>query len=316
MDLSRYKVVGGAMSWISDANLVSALANSGALGFLATGAMKPDELDTALKEIKSKTSEPFGVNLIGISPYYNELLQICADHKVEIIAIAAMIPRREKIDAVKAIGARVIGFAASLKIATDMIKNGIDALVLEGNEAGGHVGSIALSVLIQEILLNLSGVPIFVAGGIGDGRMAKFYMNMGATGCQFGTRFVCAHESPMHPKTKEFYISKQAKDTIVVGPLDPAFSVIPVRVLKNSAVQEFFAKQLDAIELMRNGSINATEAQMMIEHFWSGSLKRGVIEGDLERGSLMCGQSVSFVTKCQSVREIIDEIQEQMGQIH
>lgn len=313
VDLSSYKIIGGAMSWISDANLVAALANAGALGVLATGAMTPDELDIAIKDIKSKTTKPFGVNLIGLSPYYNELLEICAKNKVEIIILAAMIPRKEKIEGVKAIGAKVMGFATSLKIANDMIKNGIDALILEGSEAGGHVGSIALSVLIQEILLNISNFPIFVAGGIGDGRMVRHYMNMGATGCQFGTRFVCATESPMHEKAKEFYIAKQAKDTIVVGALDPVFSVIPVRVLKNNAVKEFFAKQLEAIELMRKNEIDAHRAQMMIEHFWSGSLRRGVIEGDLENGSLMCGQSVSFVTKQQSVQEIMDEIYEQMA---
>ena len=152
MSIRDYKIVGGAMSWISDANLVAALANAGALGVLATGAMDAPALDKALTEIKAKTVREFAVNLIGISPYYDQLLQVCADHKIKMIIIAATIPRSQKINQVKAIGAQVIAFATSLRIAQDLVKNGVDAIILEGNEAGGHVGMIATSVLVQEIL--------------------------------------------------------------------------------------------------------------------------------------------------------------------
>ncbi len=308
MDLKNYKIVGGAMSWISDPTLVAAMANAGALGVLATGAMDGPMLDLALKEIKQKTDRDFAVNLIGISPHYNELLKVCSDHKIKAIIIAATIPRRDKISQVKAIGAKVLAFATSLKIAQDLIKNGIDAIILEGNEAGGHVGMISTSILIQDILFNLPDFPIFVAGGIGTPEMVKHCIAMGATGCQLGTRFVCSKESPMHEKTKQFYISQQARDTVVVGALNPIFSVIPVRVIKNKAVDDFYDRQRQAIKLLENEEISLLDAQMMIEHFWSGSLKRGVIEGDLEYGSLMAGQSISFVKGEEAVREIIDSM--------
>ncbi len=322
INIRDFKLVCGAMSWVSDPNLVAAISNARlpsdnvsdkALGVLATGAMKPDELDSAIKEIKAKTSNIYAVNLIGMSPYYDQLLSVCADHKVPIVVLAATLPRRERIEQIKEMGAKAIGFATSLRIALDLIKNGIDGIILEGGEAGGHVGSIATTVLIQEILFNIAkDVPVIVAGGIGCGKMIKHCWQMGASGVQLGTRFVCAEESPMHPDTKALYIKKQAKDTVVVGAIDPIFSVIPVRVIKNKAVDDFYQKQREAIKCLNAGEVDAHGAQMMIENFWSGSLRRGVIEGDLEYGSLMAGQSISFVIEQESVQEIIEKLYNQM----
>lgn len=314
INLRDYKIVCGAMSWISDPTLVAAVSNSNikgckALGVLAVGAMQPAELDLALQQVKKQTNEIFAVNLIGMSPYYDQLLNICAQHKVPIIILAATIPRKDKIDEIKKTGALVLGFATSLSIARNMIANGIDGIILEGSEAGGHVGSISTSVLIQEILFDIANdIPTIVAGGIGSPQMIKHYMAMGASGVQLGTRFVCAKESPMHPICKEFYIKKTAKDTTVVGPLDPIFSVIPVRVIRNRAVQEFYNRQRVAIKQLELGEIDEKQAQLMIEHFWSGSLKKGVLEGDIENGSLMAGQSISFVNSIESVQEIIEKL--------
>jgi len=322
INIRDFKLVCGAMSWVSNPSLVAAVSNAKlpegngngrALGVLATGAMKPDELNEAIGQIKQKTSNTYGVNLIGMSPYYDELVEVCANHQVPIIVLAATVPRREKIEQIKATGAKCIGFATSLRIAQDMVKNGIDGIIIEGSEAGGHVGSIATIVLMQEILFHLSNeVPIIVAGGIGSGKMIQHCLKMGASGVQLGTRFVCAVESPMHETAKEFYIKKQAKDTVVVGAIDPVFSVIPVRVIRNKAVDDFYAKQREAIRAMNAGEVDAHGAQMMIESFWSGSLRRGVLEGDLEYGSLMAGQSISFVDSKQTVQEIVETLYNQM----
>lgn len=316
IDIKKYKIICGAMSWISDPKLVSAISNTkqaDTLGVLASGAFNGEQLNQALHQVRAQTNKPYGVNLIGMSPYFDELLAVCADHKVPIIIYAAAMPRRERIQAMKATGAKVLAFATSLRLAQDMIKNGVDGLILEGNEAGGHVGMIATSVLVQEILFNIKDFPVFIAGGIGHGKMMKEYMRMGAAGCQLGTRFVCAKESPMHPETKQLYIRKHARDTIVVGAIDPIFNVIPVRVIKNKACEDFYAQQRKAIELLEKRSVSAQEAQLMIEHFWSGSLRRGVLEGDLENGSLMAGQSISFVNAEESVQEIVDKLYQEMA---
>lgn len=328
INLRDYKIWCGAMSWISDPNLVAAVSNSNivkfdnviksnnnakALGVLATGSMNEHELEKALKELSQKTDQVYGVNLIGLSPHYDKLLQVCADYKVPIIIVGGAFIRADKIEQIKGIGAKVVGFATSLTIAKMLISNGIDAIIIEGSEAGGHVGSISTSVLVQEILFNLADqVPIIVAGGIGCGKMMQHYIQMGASAVQLGTRFVCANESPMHPKCKDLYIKKQAKDTVVVSAIDPVFSVIPVRVIKNKAVQEFYAKQREAIKLLEAKELDMHGAQMMIENFWSGSLRRGVLEADLEYGSLMAGQSISFVNELESVQEIMDKLLQEM----
>lgn len=308
MSLNNYKILGGAMTWVSNPSLTSAIANEGALGVLATGSMRACDLDAALKETKEKTKEDFAVNLIAMNPEFDGLVKVCADHKIKYIVLGAALPRKERIESLKSFGAKVIGFASSLKIAQAMIRNGIDALILEGSEAGGHVGPISTQVLVQEILFNIQDFPIFIAGGIGCGRMIKHYLDMGATGCQLGSRFVCSKESPMHPRAKAIYISKNAKDTCVVGSIDPMFSVIPVRVIKNKAVEEFYLKQNEALLNFKLGKLSKEEAILSLEKFWAGSLRRGVIEGDVENGSLMAGQSISFVKKEESIKEIINQL--------
>jgi enoyl-[acyl-carrier protein] reductase II len=311
MKIEDYQIIGGAMTWVSNPNLVAAISNEGALGILATGSMNAVELDFCISETKKLTNEIFGVNLIMMNPDYDNLIRVCADHKIKVVVLGAAMPRKEKIDDLKSIGAFVFGFASSLKIANAMIKNGIDAIILEGNEAGGHVGPIATQVLVQEILFNIKNFPIFIAGGIGCGRIIKHYMNMGAAGCQLGSRFVCAYESPMHPQTKKIYISKQAKDTCVVSSIDPVFPVIPVRVIRNNAVNEFYKKQNDLLVKLRCNQITTEDAVLGIEKYWVGSLKRGVIDGDIENGSLMAGQSISFVNKEESVRDIIKNLKDE-----
>jgi enoyl-[acyl-carrier protein] reductase II len=223
-------------------------------------------------------------------------------------------PRKEKIDRIKQFGAKVIAFANSVILAQDLINKGIDAIILEGFESGGHVGPISLNVLIQEILFKIAHqIPVIVAGGIGNGNIIKHYFNMGASGVQLGTRFVCAYESPMHAKTKSFYINKKAQDTVVVSSIYPEFSVIPVRVINNKAVEEFYKRQREAVAKLESKEFDIIEAKLYIEHFWSGSLYKGVIEGDLERGSLMAGQSLTFVKKEESVQEIIESLYNKMN---
>lgn len=304
----HYAIMGGAMSWVSERNLVSALSNAGAFGVLACGSMSPELLEKEIIETKKLTDKPFGVNLIIMHPQLAELVQVCKKQKITHVVLAGGIPSSDTIKSVKEFGAKVIGFAPSLIIGRKLLRNGVDALVIEGTEAGGHIGPVSTSVLAQEILPKINEVPVFVAGGIGRGEAIVSYLEMGAAGVQLGTRFVCATESIAHPKFKQAFIRAQARDAMPSVQLDPDFPVIPVRALVNKATDAFTRCQSEVIGEFREGKLDKKEAQLKIEHFWAGALRRAVIEGDVENGSLMAGQSVGMVEKIQDMKDIVDEL--------
>lgn len=305
---TKYAIMGGAMSWVSERNLVAALSNSGAFGVLACGSMPPELLEKEIAETKKLTTKPFGVNLIIMHPQLDELIQVCKRQKVTHVVLAGGIPSGDMIKSIKEFGAKIIGFAPSAIIGRKLVRSGVDALVIEGAEAGGHIGPVSTSVLAQEILPNIREVPIFVAGGIGRGEAIVSYLEMGAAGVQLGTRFVCATESIAHPKFKEIFIRAQARDAMPSVQLDPDFSVIPVRALVNKATDAFTRCQHEVIGQYRAGELDKKEAQLKIEHFWAGALKRAVIDGDVENGSVMAGQSVGMVGKIEPMQDIINEL--------
>jgi enoyl-[acyl-carrier protein] reductase II len=178
--------------------------------------------------------------------------------------------------------------------------------VIEGMEAGGHIGPVSTSVLAQEILPELSADHlIFVAGGIGRGDMIASYLEMGASGVLLGTRFACATESIAHPLFKKAFFRANARDAVASVQVDPRLPVIPVRALKNKGTEEFTAKQVEVAKLLDASEVDMGEAQLQIEHFWAGALRRAVIGGDVENGSLMAGQSVGMVTSEEPVAQII-----------
>jgi enoyl-[acyl-carrier protein] reductase II len=167
---------------------------------------------------------------------------------------------------------------------------------------------VTTGVLAQEILPHLTSVPVFVAGGIGRGEAMLAYLEMGASGIQLGTRFVCAHESIAHVRFKQAFIRAAARDAVASVQLDPRFPVIPVRALNNAATERFVEVQRQLIARFARGELSQRAAQLEIEHFWAGALRRAVIDGDVEAGSLMAGQSVGFVMREQSTAEILDEL--------
>ena len=296
----------GAMSWVSERNLVSAISNAGAFGLIACGAMTPDLLDAEIAGTKALTSRPFGVNLITMHPQLADLIAVCAKHGVTHIVLAGGLPPAGSLDAIKASGAKVICFAPALSLAKKLIRSGVDALVIEGMEAGGHIGPVATSVLAQEILPEVAAqLPVFVAGGIGRGETIAAYLEMGAAGVQLGTRFACATESIAHPNFKKAFFRASARDAIASVQIDPRLPVIPVRALKNAGTELFTAKQLEVAKALDAGEVEMGEAQLRIEHYWAGALRRAVIDGDVENGSLMAGQSVGMVTAEEPVATII-----------
>ena len=296
----------GAMSWVSERNLVAAISNAGGFGVIACGAMTPELLDKEIAATKALTAKPFGVNLITMHPQLLDLIEVCSRHGVSHVVLAGGIPPKGSVEAIKAFGAKVLVFAPTLALAKKLLRSGADALVIEGSEAGGHIGPVATSVLAQEFLPALAEEHVvFVAGGIGRGEMMAAYLEMGASGVQLGTRFACASESIAHPAFKQAFFRANARDAVASVQVDPRLPVIPVRALKNKGTEEFTAKQREVAQLLDDGSIEMGEAQLQIEHYWAGALRRAVIDGDVENGSLMAGQSVGMVTKEEPVAEII-----------
>lgn len=308
---SRYALMGGAMSWVSERNLVAALSNAGAFGVIACGAMEPPRLAEEIAGTQALTARPFGVNLITMHPRLEQLVDVCLEAKVGHIVFAGGIPPGSAIKKAKDGGARVVCFAPALVLAKRLIRSGADALVIEGSEAGGHIGPVSLNVLAQEILPHVTEVPVFVAGGLGRGEAILSYLEMGAAGAQLGTRFVCATECVAHPAFKQAFIRGNARDAMPTVQLDDAFPVIPVRALQNAGTKRFLEHQAETIRRFRAGELDKEAAQLDIEHFWAGALRRAVIDGDVENGSLMAGQSVGMVTKEQPAAEIIAELVEQ-----
>ncbi len=299
------------MSWLSERHLVSAISNAGGFGVIACGSMMPDQLDEEIKATQALTGESFGVNLITMHPELDALIDVCLERKVSHVVLAGGLPSNPSIKKVKEGGAKVICFAPALALAKRLVKNGADALVIEGAEAGGHIGPVSTSVLVQEILPHITDVPVFVAGGIGRGEAIVSYLEMGAAGCQLGTRFVCAEESIAHADFKKAFIKANARDAMPTVQLDPRFPVIPVRAIENEGSKRFQEVQREVIARHQSGELAMKEAQLEIELYWAGALKRAVIDGDVDGGSLMAGQSVGMVSKEQPTREIIDELVEQ-----
>ncbi|HTZ34732.1 MAG TPA: nitronate monooxygenase [Stellaceae bacterium] len=304
-------IMGGAMTWVSERNLVAAISNAGGFGVIASGSMSPDLLANEITATAALTDRPFGVNLITMHPQLIELIDVCLAHEVGHVVLAGGLPPSAAIARIRDGGARPICFAPALVIARKLVRSGAEAIVIEGSEAGGHIGPVSTAVLAQEVLPHVGEVPVFVAGGIGRGEAILSYLEMGAAGVQLGTRFVCAHESIAHANFKRAFIRASARDAVPSIQIDSRFPVIPVRALANPATERFAATQRAVIERFARGELSQKDAQLEIEHFWAGALRRAVIDGDVEAGSLMAGQSVGLVTREQSTADILGELVEQ-----
>ena len=309
---SDVAILAGAMSWVSERNLVAAMSNAGGFGVIACGAMTPALLEAEIAATKALTTRPFGVNLITMHPALDELIGVCAAAKVGHVVLAGGLPPKGSLEAIKASDAKVICFAPTLALAKKLIRSGVDALVIEGMEAGGHIGPVSTSVLAQEMLPVIAAqVPVFVAGGIGRGEAIAGYLEMGAAGVQLGTRFVCATESIAHANFKRAFIRASARDAVASVQLDPRLPVIPVRALKNAGGDLFTAKQREVAGHLDEGRVAMGEAQLQIEHYWAGALRRAVIDGDVEHGSVMAGQSVGMVDREEPLAAIVASLVDQ-----
>ncbi len=304
----RYPVISGGMTWISDAKLVKAVHDCGGFGVLAAGNMPADLLEAEIARCNA-IGGPYALNLVTIAPNFKAHLDVAVRCRVPIVIFAGSFPKRQFVDKVKAVGSKAISFASTLSIAEQQIRYGADALILEGSEAGGHIGHVSLTILLQQVLFHNPPVPVFVAGGIATGKMIAHMLLMGAAGCQMGTRFVMSEECGAHPDFKKRFVQARAREAISTPAYDSArLPVVAVRALNNKGMERFGRLQMDLLKQLDAGAIKREEAQLKVEEYWMGALRRAVVDGDIEEGSLMAGQSVGLVDRVQPMREIFAEL--------
>ncbi len=274
---------------------------------LACGGMPPELLAAEIAATRALTDKPFGVNLITMHPQLMQLIETCRTSGVTHVVLAGGIPPGPAVEAIKPF-AKLIAFAPNFALARKLLRSGADALVIEGSEAGGHIGPVSLAVLAQEILPALPDAIIFAAGGIGRGEAIAALAEMGAAGVQLGTRFAASAESVAHPNFKTAFLRASARDAVASVQFDPRLPVIPVRALKNAGTEAFMQKQREVAARLEAGEVELPMAQLEIEHYWAGALRRAVVDGDVETGSLMAGQSVGMVTLEEPVTSILSSL--------
>lgn len=285
-----YPILQGGMAWVSDAQLAAAVSNAGGLGIIGTGQAPPDWVRNQIRAAKALTDKPFGVNVMLLSPFTEGVMRVIIEEKVAVVTTGAGNPGKY-VRALQEVGSRVIPVVASVALARRLEQSGVDALIAEGMEAGGHIGELTTMVLVPQIV-DAVGIPVIAAGGIADGRGVAAVLALGASGVQMGTRFICAEECNVHPRVKEMVIKARDRDTVVTG----RSTGHPVRCLRNKLTRQF-----DEMEARR---VPPEE----LEKLGVGRLRAAMVDGDVEFGSVMAGQIAALVREVKPVREIIREL--------
>ncbi len=298
----QYPIFQGAMARISESNLVAAVSNAGGLGILAGGTTPPDIIREEIKKIKKLTDKPFAVNIMLLADNCEALVDIICEENVPIVTTGAGSPAKY-IEKFKEHNVKVIPVVPSVAIAKKMEQLGVDAVIAEGMEAGGHVGKTTTMALIPQIV-DAVDIPVICAGGIADGRGAVAGFALGAKGIQVGTRFLVAKECIIHEDYKKKVLKARDIDTVLTGQITGH----PVRVLKNK-----LAKLYDKVE--KEEMIKEKPDLERVHKLGMGALEKAVVHGDIKEGSLMAGQIAGMVTKEQSVKEIIDEIVKEFSEV-
>ena len=278
------------MAWVSTAELAAAVSEGGGLGIIGSGQAPGQWVREQVRKAKVLTGKPFGVNVMLLSPYVDEVMEIIREERVAVVTTGAGNPGKY-VPALQAAGIRVIPVVASVALAKRLVRSGVDALNAEGTESGGHVGELTTMALVPQIVEAVE-VPVIAAGGIYDGRGLAAALALGALGVQMGTRFMCARECTVHENVKQMVIKSKDRDTVVTG----RSTGHPVRVLYNKLAKRFIELEESCSpvdEIMKSGV---------------GSLKAAMVEGDVEMGSVMAGQVSAMVRNIQPAAEIICEV--------
>lgn len=286
----KYPIFQGGMAWVSESTLVAAVSNAGGLGIIAGANAPASHIRDQIRRTKELTNKPFGLNIMLLSENANELSDIAIEEGVKVITTGAGNPGKY-IEKWKNAGITVIPVVASVALAKRMERCGADAVIAEGCESGGHVGKLTTMALLPQVV-DAVDIPVIGAGGIGDGRGITAAFALGASGVQVGTRFLASEECQIHENYKNAVIKSKDIDTVVTG----RCTGHPVQVLKNKLSKEYLK--------LEGNNANIDE----LEELGKGALRKAVVDGDVENGSLMAGQIAGMVKKIQSVKEIIEEM--------
>lgn len=283
----EYPIIQGGMAWVATAELAAAVSNGGGLGLIAAGGAPAEVVREQIKKARTLTDKPFGVNVMLMSPFAEEVMQVVIEEKPAVVATGAGNPAKY-IPALKEAGIKIFPVIASVAMAKKMEKSGADAVIAEGTEAGGHIGELTTMVLVPQVV-DAVNIPVIAAGGFADSRGTVAAFALGADGIQVGTRFICSEECIAHDNYKQAVIKAKDRDAVVTGRSTGA----PVRALKNKLTREY-------ARLEESG---ATKEE--IEALGVGGLRKAFEEGDIENGSLMAGQSAAMVKSIEPCADII-----------
>ena len=286
----QYPIIQGGMAWVAEYNLAAAVSNAGGLGIIGAASAPPEIVREQVRKCRELTDKPFGVNVMLLNPNADEVAKIIVEEGVKVVTTGAGSPSKY-MSMWKEAGVVVIPVVASVAMAKMMERAGADAVVAEGMESGGHIGSTTTMSLLPQVVDAVS-IPVIGAGGIGDGRgFAAAYM-LGAEAVQMGTRFVVANESIVHENYKNKIVKASDVDSEVTG----LSTGHPVRCLRNKMTREYLKLEKEGAEFME------------LEKLTLGTLRNAVIDGDVVNGTVMAGQIAGLVKKKQSCKEIIEEI--------
>lgn len=289
----EYPIIQGGMAWVAEHNLAAAVSAAGGLGIIGTANAPASWVRDEIKKARELTDKPIGVNVMLLSPYADEVAQVLAEEKIPVITTGAGNPGKY-MEVWKSAGSKVIPVVASVALARMMERGGADAVIAEGTESGGHIGSATTMTLVPQVV-DAVEVPVIAAGGIGDGRgMAAAFM-LGAEAVQLGTRFVVATESICHPNYKERIVKAKDIDSAVTGRSHGH----PIRQLRNQMTKEYIKKEQEGVPFEE------------LELLTVGSLRNAVMDGDVKHGTVMAGQIAGLVKKEQPCKEIVEEIMEE-----
>ncbi|BAF59925.1 MAG: enoyl-[acyl-carrier-protein] reductase FabK [Pelotomaculum sp.] len=292
-----YPIIQGGMAWVSTAELAAAVSEAGGLGIIGSGNASPDWLRGQLHKARQLTRKPFGVNVMLHSPFVEEIMAVLQKEPVAVVTTGAGNPGKY-VPALREAGTKIIPVVSSVALAKRLARGGVDALIAEGMESGGHIGELTTMALVPQVV-DAVDIPVIAAGGIFDGRGMAAALALGAVGVQMGTRFMCAAECTIPLKVKEFVIRAKDRDTAVTG----ASTGHPVRALRNKLTRKY--------EEMEKSGAPLEE----IEKLGVGSLRMAMVEGDIEYGTVPAGQVSAMVSRIQPAKEIIMEVISGAGEV-
>ncbi|WP_304116548.1 nitronate monooxygenase [Phascolarctobacterium succinatutens] len=287
----KYPVIQGGMAWTSDANLAVAVSNAGGAGIIGSGGRTVEWTRDEVRKAKGLTDKPFGVNVMLMAPNITEIIEMLCEEKVAFVTLGAGNPVPH-IATFHAAGIKVIPVVPSVKLAKRIEAAGADAMVVEGMEAGGHIGKQTTMALMENVLPAVQSIPVLVAGGISDGRALAAALLMGAEGVQMGSRFLLTTECPAHPAAKEAIVKATDTDSVATG----YSRNLGVRCLANAFTDAYTAKEIAGApkeELMQMGT---------------GTNRKGILEGDTVNGTVMCGQSLNVLNDVLPCKDVMERI--------